>query len=331
VVLDSASPLTVSVEYATVEGTAAAGQDYAPVTGTLDFEPGVTRQTFTVPITADGIDEHDETVGLVLSGAAGATIGGDNPAELVIVDGDASPGLSITDASLIEGDSGLSTAVFSVTLSLESGKRITVGYATADDSAISPDDYVAVPTATLVFSPGLTTRLVTVSVQGDTLNESDEVFWVNLVDPVNAVLDDAQGQGTIIDDDGQPSVRFSAADYAAGEAVGSVTVSVTLSNPYSLTVAVDYATSGGTATPGEDYAAVSGTLTFDPGVTHRAFVILIVDDGLVESNETIGLALSDPVNADLGTPEFVTLSILDDDVEEMHYIYLPVLRRGPGF
>ncbi len=331
VVLDGASPLTVSVNYATVEGTAAAGEDYAPVTGTLAFEPGVTRQTFTVPITADGIDEDDETVGLVLSGAAGATIGGDNPSELVIVDGDAPPGLSIADASLVEGDSGLSEAVFNVTLSLESGKRITVGYATADDSAISPDDYIAVPTATLVFSPGLTTRLVTVNIQGDTLDESDEVFWVNLVDPINAVLDDAQGQGTIIDDDGQPSVRFSAVDYAVGEAVGSVTISVTLSNPYSLTVAVDYATSGGTATPGEDYAPVSDTLTFDPGVTHQTFVIPIVDDGLVESDETIGLALSNPVNADLGTPEFATLSILDNDVEEAHHIYLPVLRKGPSF
>ncbi len=125
-------------------------------------------------------------------------------------------------------------------------------------------------------------------------------------------------------------MHFSAADYVAGEAAGSVTISVTLSHPYSLTVAVDYATSGGTATPGQDYVTVSGTLTFDPGVTHRTLVILIADDALVESTETISLTLSDPINVVLGLPELATLSILDNDVEPLYYIYLPLLKRGPS-
>jgi len=110
--------------------------------------------------------------------------------------------LSISDVSVTEGDSGSVNAVFSVTLSMTSTKTITVEYATADGSAIAPADYTAIPTTTLTFPPGVATRFITVSVQGDAVDEMDETFWVNLANPVHVSLSDAQGQITILDDDG---------------------------------------------------------------------------------------------------------------------------------
>lgn len=112
------------------------------------------------------------------------------------------PSLSIGDASVTEGNNGSVGAVFSVTLSMTSTQAITVEYATADGSATAPADYTAIPTTTLVFAPGVSTRLITVSVQGDAIDEMDEIFWVNLANPVNADLGDGQGQGVILDDDG---------------------------------------------------------------------------------------------------------------------------------
>jgi len=111
------------------------------------------------------------------------------------------PKLSIDDVSIAEGDSGTVNAVFNVTLSATSTEVISVEYATADDSAAAPTDYTAIPTATLVFAPGESTQLITVNIQGDTEIEPDETFWVNLANPVNAYLDDAQGQGAILNDD----------------------------------------------------------------------------------------------------------------------------------
>jgi PKD repeat protein len=120
---------------------------------------------------------------------------------VIITGGDAAlPSLSINDVSVFEGDSGPVDAVFSVTLSLTSSQPVTVQYATVDGSAKAPDDYTAI-SATLTFLPEVTARLITVSVQGDSADEADENFRVNLHNPINAILGDAWGDGLILDDD----------------------------------------------------------------------------------------------------------------------------------
>jgi Calx-beta domain-containing protein/WD40 repeat protein len=80
----------VTVDFATSDGTATATQDYTPASGTLTFNPGVTSQTFTVPILNDTLDESDETVNLTLSNpTGGATLGTPGQAVLTIIDDDA--------------------------------------------------------------------------------------------------------------------------------------------------------------------------------------------------------------------------------------------------
>jgi uncharacterized repeat protein (TIGR01451 family) len=88
VILDAASGRTVTVHYATSDGTATAGSDYIAAGGTLTFTQGVTSQTFAVAITDDALAEDDETVTLGLSSPTNATLGGNNPATLTIMDDD---------------------------------------------------------------------------------------------------------------------------------------------------------------------------------------------------------------------------------------------------
>ena len=76
---------------------------------------------------------------------------------------------------------------------------------------------------------------------------------------------------------------------------------------------MDYATSNGTATAGNDYTATSGTLTFPSGVTRRTFAVTINDDALDESDETVILTLSNATNAIIWGTNPQTLTIVDND------------------
>jgi hypothetical protein len=95
-----------------------------------------------------------------------------------------------------------------------------------------------------------------------------------------------------------------------------------LSGASAYTATVDYATAGGTATAGSDYTTASGILSFAPGVTSRTFAVPITNDAITEGDETVGLALSDPDNATLGSPDTAVLTIV-----ERRFLHLPFLYR----
>ena len=178
---------------------------YNPINnGTLTFAPNETSNTITVDVIGETLSEIDETFFVNLS----------NPSNGVILDGqgvgtitndDAPPiFISIDDVTQVEGDSGTTAFTFTVTLSSASSQTITVGYATADDTASgtgNPKDYNKINNGTLTFNPGETIQTITVFVNGDTTAEPNETFFVDLSNAVGAVLDDDQGLGTILDDD----------------------------------------------------------------------------------------------------------------------------------
>lgn len=117
--------------------------------------------------------------------------------------------LSINDPTIVEGNAGTSTAIFTVTLISPSTQTITVGYATSDNTATAGSDYVAT-SGTLTFNPGETIKTFGVGIKGDTLVEPNETFFVNLSGATNASIADAQGICTIVDDDGPISPTISA-------------------------------------------------------------------------------------------------------------------------
>ncbi len=114
------------------------------------------------------------------------------------------PSMSIGDASVNEGNSGTVQAVFTVTLSQATDQPVTVHYATADGTATTANADYQAQSGTLTFDPFVTSRTITILVNGDTAVEPNETFVVNLDTPTNATIAGGQGVGTIVDDDSTP-------------------------------------------------------------------------------------------------------------------------------
>jgi hypothetical protein len=198
VTLSAAAAGPVTVAYATADSSAAANGDYQATSGSLTFAPGETSKTINVLVKGDRLAELNETFLVNLSGATGATIA-DGQGVGTIIDDD--PSISISDVTKNEGNSGTTKFVFTVSLSAASSVPVTVNYATANGSAKKNDnDYVA-KSGKLTFRPGETTKTITISVKGDKKKEAHESFFVNLTNANGALLDDYQGEGTILNDD----------------------------------------------------------------------------------------------------------------------------------
>ncbi|HYW72999.1 MAG TPA: Calx-beta domain-containing protein [Pyrinomonadaceae bacterium] len=309
----------VSVHYSMSAISATAGSDYTSVSGTLNWAAGdLSSKTFTVPIKDDTLNEFNETAQLGLSNpTGGATLGNQKQATLTIIDDDPLPSFSISDVSVVEGNSGTTAANFTVSLSAASGKTTSVSWKTAPGTATPGVDYTDVNSSTVTFQAGQTSKTITVNVIGDTASEPDETFFVTLFTPNEATIAKAQGTGTIINDDGAApagTLQFSASTYSVSESGGQAIVTVTRTGGSNGAVSVQYATTAGSATAGSDYTDAGGTLNWADGDTaDKTFVVPITDDSLNELNETVNLNLSNASGgAALGNATSV-LTIVDDD------------------
>lgn len=308
----------VSVQYATVGGgTATAGTDYTSASGTLNWADGdSSSKTFTVAITDDSLNEAAETINLALSNpTGGATLGLPQGATLTINDNDPTPSLSINDVTVTEGNSETTNATFTVTLSAASGQTVTVKAAASGGTATEGQDFQSL-TTTLTFSPGQTSKPLTVVVNGDTDVEPDELFSVFLTNPTNATIADNQGTGTILNDDvAQPTstVQFEHASYSVGEDVHFQLINITRTGDTSQAATVDYTTSDGAAQQRTDYNLLLGTLSFAPGETSKTLTLFINEDSYVEGSETLNLNLSNAVGVTLGAQSQAQVTILDND------------------
>ena len=308
VTLMARAPTEVTVNYATMDDTAVAGEDYGSVEGTLTFAPGETAKTIRVAVVDDAVDEADEeSFAVALSAPTGATLDAAT-ATGTIRDDDEPPALSVADAA---GDEDVGALEFAVALSAPSGIEVSASYATADGTATAGGDYAAA-SGTLMFAPGEVSQTIRVAILDDALHEADEeTFALSLSAPTGATLDAATATGTIRDDDEPPAV--SVADAAGDEDIGALEFAVSLSGPSGIEVSASYATKDGTAAAGSDYAAASGTLMFAPGEVSQTIRVAILDDALHEADEeTFALSLSAPTGATLDAAT-ATGTIRDDD------------------
>jgi hypothetical protein len=205
--LSAESARPVSVQVKTTNGSASvADNDYEAITPyRIEFaprtpgSPGETTQWVTVNVFGDAKPEANETLFVDLASPTNATLG-NTRGTLTIIDDD-NRTLSIDDVTVQEGNSGPTTAAFTVTLSRPSSQQVSVNVYTQNGTATAPGDYAAVPSTTVVFPPGETQLIVGVTVNGDTTKEGDETFYVKLASPVNATIADGTGVGTIRNDD----------------------------------------------------------------------------------------------------------------------------------
>ena len=307
--LSAASQKTITVDYATSNGTATAGADYTAATGTITFAAGVTTQNIPVAVLADAKDEVNETVTVTLSNPSEVTLN-DAVGILTITDDDNEPSISIADMTT-PNETGVGRLV-TLSLNAASEKTITVDYATANGTAVATNDYVS-KTGTVSFGPNEVSKTISITIVQDTIDELDETFTIGLSNPTNAAISDNSATVTITDDEGTPTLSI--ADVStADESAANLTATVTLSGDSSQTVTVVVTSADGTATSGSDYTAGTGTLTFNPGVTSQSFTIPILADTIDEENETFTVTLSSPTNAVVSTTAGIgTMTITDDD------------------
>jgi PKD repeat protein/disulfide oxidoreductase YuzD len=310
--LSAASSQPVTVNYATANGTAIAGSDYTATSGTLTFAAGQTTQTLSVQVIGDKVYEPTETFFINLSSATNATIA-DAQAVATILDNDPMPpALTINDQTITEGDCGTKTLTFTVSLSRTSTSSVTVQYSTANGTATAGSDYTAT-SGTLTFNPGQTTQTIAVQVIGDKVYEGTETFFINLTSPTNALISDAQGVATILENDPAPTLTINDQTITEGDSgTKLITFTVTLSGSSTLPVSVDYATANGTAIAGSDYTATSGTLTFAAGQTTQTITVQVIGDKVYEGTETFFINLINVANATLADAQAIA-TILDND------------------
>ncbi|HET6891147.1 MAG TPA: Calx-beta domain-containing protein [Pyrinomonadaceae bacterium] len=233
------------------------------------------------------------------------------------------PTLSINDISFTEGDTGSKFVFFTVTSSASSNLAVNVDFATANDTASSPSDYLAT-TGSITFVPGQVIRTIFVTINSDVNFELNESFTITLSNPVNAILNKSQGTGTILNDDAEGGfIRFSQSNLSVNEATGQLTVTITRSNDTSRPATVDYATGetgaptacgsvNGVASHRCDFTTAMGTLRFGSGETSKTLNLLVNRDSYAEGSEILTMSLSNPTGgAVLIAPSSAMVTITD--------------------
>ena len=301
VTLDPAASDTVTVDYATSDGSAEAGNDYTATSGTLSFSAGETRKTISVAISDDTDNEGDETFTVTLSNAAGADLG-TQAATGTIRNRPVAPLTASFSGVPAEHDGS------EFTVDLTFSENVAAGYARIRDHAFSVN--------------GATIKKAQRKTQGSNQH------WTVTVDPTDnggvsitlPATTNCSAQGAICTADGRRLSNSSSATVAGPAAVvettptvsiaggsgtegddGAIAFTVTLDEAASGTVTVDYATADGSAEAGDDYTAASGTLRFAAGETSKTISVAIDDDIDNESDETFTVTLSNASGADLGT------------------------------
>ena len=307
VTLNPASDGSVTVNYATANGTATAGDDYTAKSGTLTLNAGQTSKTIQVSIIDDAIDDDNETLTLTLTSPSGAEISNatatgtitnnepaqDPPAE----DPPAEDPVVLLTAAFVNVPADHNSENF--TFELTFSENVEAGYARIRDHAFTVD--------------GATIAKASRQTQGSNQGWHVEVDptgndEVTITLPATTDCDDS---GAICTDDermlshgtsvrvaGPPAISVS--DASVQEAEGAVLAfSVTLSNASSRTVVVSYATADGTATAGSDYTAASGSLTFNAGDTSQTVEVPVLTDSDEEGQETLTVTLSNASQATL--------------------------------
>ncbi|MGH9458726.1 MAG: Calx-beta domain-containing protein [Thermoanaerobaculia bacterium] len=328
VTLTGSTAQIVTVDYATADGTAAAGSDYASTNGTLTFAPAETTKTVTVNVTGDPNFEAGETFSLNLSNPSNAIIT-DALGTGTITNDDAVPAvtLGLTGSPIAEA---AGAATVTATLSPVSSQDVTVDLAFGGTATVT-SDYTR-SGASIVIPAGSISGSITLSAVDDAVDELDETIVVDIASVTNGTEPAPQQvTATIADDEGAPALAI--ADVAQAEGDSGTTgfvFTVTLTGSTTQTVTVDYATTDGTATAGSGYASTSGTLTFAPGTTTQTIAVPVTGDPMTETDETFTVTLSGATNATIAGATAIA-TIENDDPEDADLAVVMTSGSGPFF
>ncbi|MFA5814863.1 MAG: Calx-beta domain-containing protein [Bacteroidales bacterium] len=321
IIMDKAVQTAFMVDFATLDNTALAGTDYTAVgTTTLNFgAANPLTQTVTVNITNDILVEPTETLRGTISNLSA---GGQNvtiapaTANGTILDNE-SASVAINDMSVAE-DAG--TATFTVTLTGNIQDALTVNYTTTSGSALPTGDYTTT-TGTITFIAGSSsgsTRTIIVPIVDNAIAEPTETYTVNLSNIVStgsASISDAQGLGTITDND--PAI-ITLSGFTVTETNGTQSRDfvATMSGAAQADVVITFTTTNGTAGATDFSAQSTVSYAIPAGSTTVNIPVTVLGDDIAEAVETFtGTILISNANGQqisIGTPT-ATGTIDDND------------------
>jgi hypothetical protein len=283
----------------------------------VNFAPGVSAQTVTIPIVNELIAAGVETLSLTLtSPTGGATLGTANTASFTLSENPLTPvtvQFSETEFQGLE-DSTLQIPV-TITRTGFLNLPVTVTLVLEEETATAPEDFDDTPIS-VTFAPGETTQTVTIPIINDNIIEPDETIALTLVDPTGGATLGTPNTATFTIVDNDVALRFTRPDFSAiedGTPIAPVQVErIGFTNiPTGVTIGL----SDGTVTAPLDYDPTPIAVEFAPEETLQTVDIPIVDDNIVEPDETINLTLLNPTGeATLGEPNTAGFTIVDNDV-----------------
>jgi uncharacterized repeat protein (TIGR01451 family)/uncharacterized delta-60 repeat protein len=307
----------VQVNFATSNGSALAGIDYVPTNGTLTFPDGVTVASFRVPVIDNATVQNPRSFNVTLSNPqGGAIIGSVSTEPVFILDNDIGISLSTPTFSVNEGNG---TATISVLRLNGSNGVVQVNYSTTNSLAtngiaVAGVDYVST-SGILTFNNGETFKTFTVPILDNLIVDGDRTFGITIsnVQPAGAAqLVTKFATVTILDND--VGFFFTNSVLSTLESSNLLVTVVRTNGSPTGTNSVVFSTSDGSATAGFDYTATSGVLTFTNGETVKTFTVPILQDTLVEGDETFTVSLSGPdSSAQILSPSNTLVTIIDDD------------------
>ena len=307
---------TVGVNFYTADDTALDGRDYVATNAPLTFPPGEVLRVVPVRVLLNPAPSDDLLVSLNLNNfTGGAAIGSRPTAVLVIRNEQALIGFSITNFVSTEGIPG-GLATIQVSRGLATNTQATIDFSTAPGGNAQPGaDYI--PTnGTLLFLIGQVTKTFNVPIIDDGVIEGQESLNLVLSNPsVGAFLGISQATLSILDNDFAPGqLFFSTPNYLVDESGGFVELTILRTNGSRGVVSVDLVTRDGTATVGSDYAFAFRRLSLGEDETNGTFTVAILDDLVVEGNETVLVTMSNPSGgAIISGPTNATITIVEND------------------
>ncbi len=300
-----------SAQYS-IAGTAIDGADFT-ISGSISFGPGETQKTLSLTLVADTAAELSETIELSLNTpSTGTTIGPKSSHVVQINDDDGTGKIAFASAasSIIEG---AQKAVVSVTRTDGSAGQLSVAFQTTAGTAGS-SDFTSV-SGTLTFAPGVTEQTIDVAILDDGTIESLESFTVTLsaISGGGALVDPKAHTVSIQDDDAPAILQFASSASTTPES-GNATITVTRGGNTLRAVSAGYQTSDWSATVGSDYTKKFGSVSFPAGVTEQTITVPIVEDSVLEGDETFQIKLTSlSAYAELGSLTTHTVTILNND------------------
>lgn len=320
--------LSVATTVAWSVGGAVDAADFggALPSGVVSFAAGETTKTITFAPGRDDTVESNEAVTVTLGATTGqgARLGSSTSVAYSLTDDDAPPSIRISSAAqVVEGHSGSTQMVFSLSRSGNLGKTSVVNWTLTPDTANAADfaGGVLPGGGSISFAPGQTTATLSIGIAGDTLAEPNESFTINLTGQTFANVAVASAQGTIVADDVDNTFTVAAQAAQVNEGNSGTQVIefiVTRSGVATEPVTVNWERGG---TIGLDdlsgNTAASGALSFAAGETSKSLAFTLTGDSRVEGDESLSVTLQGVAGtgAGLGTQVQAQTTVKNDDAK----------------